>query len=150
MGDEKKADCAVYLHLGEIAVASQRYSEGHDWFVSSLDIWRTWRGLVGVGVCCIEVGNYTDGECALCEASVINGHQGDVWAYLSLCYARSGPAYLEEALSALKEALRLSFSDALLLTRIAEQLQHIGAESEAESLKIRIAALSEQLPNENS
>jgi tetratricopeptide (TPR) repeat protein len=134
-------DAAMQLRIGEIALAKQKYSEAKDAFLASLRIWRSSRALLGIGVASLQTGSYIDAEHALCEAHIQNPHSGDIWGYLSLLYATLGKA--EEAAAALKEALRLSLKDLILLSRIAQQLATLGVADQAEQLKLRIQALSE-------
>jgi tetratricopeptide (TPR) repeat protein len=81
------------------------------------------------------MSSYVDAEQAFAEAVIHNPYDCYVWGYLSLLYALS--SHLDDAATALKEALRLSLSDVHLLSEIAQQLMLVGMFIEAEMAGMR-------------
>jgi len=104
---------------------------------------------LGLGISCLRMGSFKDGEQALTQANIYDPLNGEIWGYLALLALNDGQRMVQ-AHQCLREMLKCELKNHELLEELADKLSNISKFEVAESLYKKLLEIWQSSQAHNS
>lgn len=125
---------SVYLRLGYVFLRRKAWQDARSVLAKACELKPnssiSWLGL---GISCLRIGEYKEGEQALTQANVYDPLNAEVWGFLALLALNDG-GRMVQAHQALREMMKCELKKTELLEELADKLTVIGKYDVAETL----------------